>query len=107
MNASREVMLNPGAIADTAPPGEGGRGVPVPGDCLMALGGFRAPFGDVIGPVDGEVAGEEEDLLLVVAQPAAERAAGMIPAVPVAQPVAEGSLTASSALAVKRVSLKR
>ena len=59
--------------AYAAPAGERGEGMPVPGDRLVALGGFRAALGDVIGPADVEVAGEQEDLLLVVAQPAAER----------------------------------
>ena len=55
----------------------------------MALGGFRAALGDVVRPVHGEVAGEQEDLLLVVAQPAAERVAGVVPGVPVPQPVVD------------------
>ena len=55
----------------------------------MALGRFRAALGDVGRPVHGEVAGEQEDLLLVVAQPAAERVAGMVPLVPVPQPVVD------------------
>jgi len=45
----------------------------------VALGGFGAAFGDVGGPVDGEVAAEQEDLFLVVAQPAAQRVAGVVP----------------------------
>ena len=53
----------------------------------MAPGGFRAALGDVIRPVHGEVAGEQEDLLLVAAQPAAQRVAGVVPVVPVPQPV--------------------
>ena len=57
---------------DAAPAGEGGERVPVAGDGLVALGGFRAALGDVVRPVHGEVAGEQEDLFLVVAQPAAE-----------------------------------
>src|SRR5215470_13075463 len=40
-------------------------------------------------PVRGEVAGEQEDLLFVVAQPAAQRVAGMISLVPVPQPVVD------------------
>ena len=40
--------------------------------------------------LDGEVAGEQEDLFLVVAQPGAERVAGVVPAVvPVPQPVVD------------------
>ena len=53
----------------------------------MALGRFRSALGDVGGPVHGEVAGEQEDLFLVAAQPAAQCVAGVIPAVPVPQPV--------------------
>jgi hypothetical protein len=55
----------------------------------VALGCFRAAFGDVGGPVDGEVAGEQEDLFLVVAQPAAQRVAGVVPLMPVPQPVVD------------------
>jgi hypothetical protein len=72
---------------DTAPAGEGGEGVPVAGDCLVALGGFRAALRDIVRPVHGEVAGEQEDLLLVVAQLAAQRVAGVVSLVPVPQPV--------------------
>ena len=53
----------------------------------MALGGFGAALGDIVRPAHGEVAGEQEDLLLVVAQPGAERVAGVVPGVPVPQPV--------------------
>jgi len=63
----------------------------------MALGGFRTALGDVVRPVHGEIAGEQEDLFFVAAQPAAERVAGVVPVVPAPQPVvddAEG--TASS-----------
>ena len=61
--------------------------MPVAGDGLVALGGFRAALRDVGRPVHGEVAGEQEDLLLILAQPAAQRVAGMVPLVPVPQPV--------------------
>src|SRR5258705_9737787 len=61
--------------------------MPVPGDGLVALGGFGAALRDVGRPVRGEVAGEQEDLLLVLAQPAAQRVAGVVPALPVPQPV--------------------
>ena len=54
--------------------------VPVAGDGLVALGGFGAALGDVVRPVHGEVAGEQEDLLLVLAQPAAQRVAGVVAA---------------------------
>jgi hypothetical protein len=47
--------------------------MPVAGNGLVALGGFGSALGDVGRPVRGEVAGEQEDLLFVVAQPAAER----------------------------------
>ena len=57
--------------ADAAPAGEGGEGVPVARDGLVAFRGFRAALGDVVRPVHGEVAGEREDLLFAVAQPAA------------------------------------
>ena len=75
--------------SDAAPAGEGGERMPVAGDGLVALGGFRAAFGDVGCPVHGEVAGEQEDLLLILAQPAAQRVAGMVPLVPVPQPVVD------------------
>jgi hypothetical protein len=45
----------------------------------MALAGFGAALGDVIGPAHGEVAGVQEELVLVVAQPAAQRVAGWFP----------------------------
>ena len=73
--------------ADAAPAGEGRKGVPVPGDGLVALGAFRAALGDIVRPVHGEITGEQEDLFLVAAQPCAERVAGMVPVVPVPQPV--------------------
>jgi hypothetical protein len=41
--------------------------MPVAGDGLVAFGGFRAALGDVVRPVGVEVAGEQEDLLLVLA----------------------------------------
>jgi len=72
-----------------APAGEGGEGVPVAGDGLVALGGFGSALEDIIRPVHGEVAGEKEDLLLVVAQPAAQRIAGVVPALPAPQPVVD------------------
>ena len=93
--------------ADAAPPGEGGQGMPVAGDGLVALGGFGAALGDVGRPVRGEVAGEQEDLLLVVAQPAAQRVAGVVPLVPVAQPVVDdaegGGLVVALAELVQQV----
>ena len=63
--------------------------MPVAGDGLVALGGFRAALGDIVRPAHGEVAGEQEDLLPVAAQPAAERVAGVVPVVPVPQPVVD------------------
>src|SRR5258708_33494171 len=56
---------------------------------LVALGLFRPAFADIVGPVHVKVAGEQEDLLLVVPQPAAERVAGVVPGVPVAEPVVD------------------
>src|SRR6266487_5314869 len=53
----------------------------------MALGSFGAALGDVGRPAGGEVAGEQEDLLLVAAQPAAQCVPGVVPVVPVPQPV--------------------
>ena len=75
--------------ADPAPAGEGGQGMPVAGDGLVPLGGFGAALADIVRPAHGEIAGEQEDLFLVVAQPAGERVAGMVPGVPVAQPVVD------------------
>src|SRR5262249_32895729 len=75
--------------ANPAPAGEGGKRVPGAGHRLVALGWLGAGLGDVVRPVDGEVAGEQEDLFLVVAQPAAERVAGVVSGVPVPQPVVD------------------
>ena len=55
----------------------------------MAFRGFRAAFGDIVRPAHGEVAGEQEDLFLVVAQPGAEGVAGVVPVVPVPEPVVD------------------
>src|SRR5579863_770068 len=63
--------------------------VPVAGDGLVALGGLGAALGDVGRPVHGEVAGEQEDLFLVLAQPAAQAVSGVIAGVPVAEPVVD------------------
>ena len=63
--------------------------MPVAGDGLVAPGGFGAALGDVGRPVHGEIAGEQEDLLFVAAQPAAQRVAGVVPLVPVPQPVVD------------------
>ena len=75
--------------SDAAPPGEGGERMPLAGDGLVALGGFGAALGDVGRPVHGEIAGEQEDLLFVAAQPAAQRVAGVVPVLPVPQPVVD------------------
>src|SRR5256884_6820478 len=81
--------------------------MPVAGDGLVALGGFRAALGDVVGPVHGEIAGEQEDLLLVAAQPAAQRVAGVVPVLPVPQPVVDdpegGGLVVALAELVQQV----
>ena len=61
--------------------------MPVAGDGLVALCGFDGLLGAVVRPVDGELRGEQPHLLFVFAQPAAERVAGMVPLVPVPQPV--------------------
>jgi hypothetical protein len=63
--------------------------VPVAGHGLVALRGFRAALGHVIRPAHGEVPGEQEDLFLVVAQPAGERVAGVASFVPVPEPVVD------------------
>ena len=64
--------------------------MPVSGDGLVPFRGFRSALRDVIRPADGEVAAEQEDLFLVVAQPGAEGVAGVVPAaVPVPQPVVD------------------
>ena len=57
--------------ADAAPAGERALGVPVPGDGLVPFRAFDGPLGAVAGPLDGELAGEQPDLLLVRLQPAA------------------------------------
>jgi hypothetical protein len=63
--------------------------VPVSRDGLVALGLLRPAFADIVGPVHVEVAGEQEDLLLVVPQPAGERVAGVVAVVPAAEPVVD------------------
>ena len=55
----------------------------------MAPGLLRAALTDVVRPVDGEVAGEQEDLLPVAGQPAGERVAGVVSLVPVAEPAVD------------------
>ncbi len=55
----------------------------------MALGCFGAALGNVVRPLDGEVAGEKEELFPVVPQPGPERVLGVVPGVPVPQPVAD------------------
>ena len=55
----------------------------------MAFGGFRSALADIIRPGDAEVAGEQEDLFLVVPQPGAEGVAGVVAVVPVPQPVVD------------------
>jgi hypothetical protein len=56
----------------------------------MALGCLGTAFGDVVRPAHGEVAREQENLFLVVSEPAAERIPGVVPAaVPVPQPVVD------------------
>src|SRR6266403_2132579 len=81
--------------------------MPVAGDGLVALGGLGAALGDVGGPVHGEIAGEQEDLLLVAAQPAAQRVAGVVPVLPVPQPVVDdpegGGLVVALAELVQQV----
>ena len=51
--------------------------------------GLRASFGYVVRPVHGEVAGEQEDLFLVLAQPPGEGVSGVVPFVPVPEPVVD------------------
>jgi hypothetical protein len=63
--------------------------MPVARDGLRALGCFRAALGHIVRPAHGEVAGEQEDLFPVVAQPGPERVAGVVPLVPVPQPVVD------------------
>ena len=53
----------------------------------MPFRAFDGPLGADAGPLDGELAGEQPDLLLVLLQPAAEGVAGVVPVVPVPQPV--------------------
>jgi hypothetical protein len=55
----------------------------------MPLGCFRSALAGIVRPVDAEVAGEQEDLLFIAAQPGAEGVAGVVPVVPVAQPVVD------------------
>ncbi|MGH3193470.1 MAG: hypothetical protein ACRDOL_40690 [Streptosporangiaceae bacterium] len=54
----------------------------------MPFGGLDGLLGAVVRPVDGELLSEQEDLIGVVAQPAAERVAGVVAVVPVPVPVA-------------------
>ena len=61
--------------------------MPVAGDGLVPFRCFGAALGDIVRPAHGEVAGEQEDLLPVLFQPAAESVAGVVSGVPVAQPV--------------------
>ena len=75
--------------ADAAPPGEGGQGMPVAGDGLVAFRGFRAALGHVIRPADGEDSGEQEGLLLIVPQPGTEGVSGVVPVMPVPEPVVD------------------
>jgi hypothetical protein len=63
--------------------------MPVAGDGLVAFGGFGSALADVVRPIHGKVAGEQEDLLLVVTQPAGEGVPGMVPGVPVPEPVVD------------------
>jgi len=53
----------------------------------VPFGGLGALLAGVVRPVDGGLAGEQPDLAGVVAQPAAERVAGVVAVVPVAVPV--------------------
>ena len=84
--------------------------MPVAGNGLVAFRGFRAALGDVVRPVHVEVAGEQEDLLFAVAQPAAERVAGMVLRVPVPQPVVgdpeDGGLVVALAELVQHVRIQ-
>ena len=73
--------------ADAAPPGQSPRGVPVPGDGLMPFGGLDGLLGAVVRPLDAGLAGEQPDLIGVVAQPAAGRVSGVVAVVPVPVPV--------------------
>ena len=53
----------------------------------MPFRAFDGPLGAAAGPLDGELAGEQPGLLLVRLQPAAEGVGGVVPVVPVPQPV--------------------
>jgi hypothetical protein len=77
--------------------------MPVAGDGLMPFRGFRAAFGDIVRPAHSEVAGEQEDLLPVLFQPAAERVAGVVPSIPVAQPVVRPAEGGSGVVASEQV----
>jgi hypothetical protein len=55
----------------------------------MSLGGLDAAFGGVGGPVDGEVGGEQPDLVGVLGQPGREGVAGVVAVVPVPVPVVD------------------
>ena len=50
---------------------------------------LRSALADIIRPVHGEVAGEQEDLFLVVPQPGREAVAGVVAGVPVPEPVVD------------------
>ena len=77
-----------GVGADQAPSGEGLvglLGLPVARDGLVPLGGFDAALGGVGGPVDGEVGGEQPDLVGVLVRPGRQGERGVVAAaVPVA-----------------------
>ena len=53
----------------------------------MPFGGLDGLLGAVVRPLDAGLAGEQPDLIGVVAQPAAERVAGVVAVVPVPVPV--------------------
>jgi hypothetical protein len=42
--------------------------MPVAGDRLVPFRGFRAALGDIIRPAHGEVAGEQEPVLVIMEQ---------------------------------------
>jgi hypothetical protein len=68
---------------------EGSERVPVAGDGLMAPGCRGPAFADVIRPAHGELAGEQEDLLLMASQPGPEGVSGVVTVVQVPQPVVD------------------
>ena len=66
----------------------------------MAFGSFDGTLGGVAGPFNVEDVGEQPYLVRVVAQPAAERVAGVVPvAVPVPQSVMDDAEGGSVVLA--------